>query len=466
MENNLPELMTLDALSTGPLVPGLTTFDISALTAKPTIHENAMRAQRKGDFAAAMYWEKARLKENPANHDAMANIGVSLRNLSQPQEALDYFGQSLAALLSEAKPDKMRLAILYANFTAAYLDLDRLEEAESCGRLSFSIYPNPLAQWCLTMTRLMAGDLENGWPLFRRRREAKSYNAPEGYEKFGAIPWDGKAQCERLLLIGEQGVGELIMYASTFDEVANINGGPLHINLTRETDRLKPLFERSFPSAKILVTNDTIPAAGTQQCFMGDAIAMMRPTFAHFPKHKGYLAADPARVAALRDSVPGTGPIIGLSWQSRNSKFGTQKSLYLSELAPILDIPGARFVNIQYGIDEIAKQQLSAYPSVHQPMTPLQLFSDIDGCAALIAACDHVVTISNINAHLAGALGVPVSLLLNSGYGRPWYWFMNREDSPWYPSMQVYRLGDANCRSTQINACAATLRETLHGRLT
>ena len=158
------------------------------------------------------------------------------------------------------------------------------------------------------------------------------------------------------------------------------------------------------------------------------------------PEH-GYLQADAARTAALRARLTRDGrPVIGLSWQSRNPSIGAAKTASLRDFAAMLRVPGVRFVDLQYGdtTDERAAVRKELGVEVER-LADVDNLNDIDGLAALISACDAVLTVSNTTAHLAGALGRPVWVLVPGGSARLWYWFPDRERSPWYPRVHVKR---------------------------
>ena len=98
------------------------------------------------------------------------------------------------------------------------------------------------------------------------------------------------------------------------------------------------------------------------------------------------------------------------------------------------------FVDLQYG-DTRAEQDDARAQGIHGLITvpDVDNFNDLDGLAALIAACDRVITVSNTTAHLAAALGKPVIVLLSWSPGLLWYWHIDRADSPWYPTVRLLR---------------------------
>jgi len=175
---------------------------------------------------------------------------------------------------------------------------------------------------------------------------------------------------------------------------------------------------------------------------LGDLGRFLRPAAADFLNHREpYLKADHARTAALRGEIaPENERICGLSWFSRNAEFGPRKNLALDLLRPLLATPGLRFVDLQYGDTAAARDTIRRETGVSiTRLASVDNWGDIDGFAALVNACDVIVTISNSTAHIAGALGKDVILMLPHSQGRFWYWQSNRDDSLWYPNMRVLR---------------------------
>ena len=106
----------------------------------------------------------------------------------------------------------------------------------------------------------------------------------------------------------------------------------------------------------------------------------------------------------------------------------------------MLGLKGVQFVDLQYGDTAAEREAAQAATGIEvRQVDTVNNREDIDGLAALISACDVVVTISNTTAHLAGALSKPTLLMLPTGVARHWYWHEGRSDSPWYPSMRIFR---------------------------
>lgn len=314
--------------------------------------------------------------------------------------------------------------------------------------------------WNLSLGRLRLGDLESGWSLYDHGLGVADYRGPA--RPFPGRPYDKAAR--RVLLWGEQGVGDQVMYASMLADLAarGVTG-------VVETDpRLAALFARSFPGFSFVpATNppDPATAAGFDCALpMASLGRHLRPDLASFPRHAGYLQADRARVAALRARYAGDGTdarrVVGISWMSGARRHADAKSIDLMRLAPLLRLPDVTFVSLQYGNDGeqvAAAARALGVDIIDDPQ--VDQLRDLDGLAAQVAAMDHVVTISNTTAHLAGALGRPTTLLLPHARGLHWYWFTERPDSPWYPSLTLLRQSVPDRWDDVIDAAAARVAE-------
>lgn len=294
------------------------------------------------------------------------------------------------------------------------------------------------ALWNLGEAKLRLGEFGAGWPLWETGIGTDDYRGP-------ARPFPRKPlgpDATRVLLWGEQGVGEELLFASMLPDLANRGiGGVVECD-----PRLVPLFARSFRGFRFVAPTNP-PAPETMGEFdasmpVASLGAELRGAIADFPRHAGYLRPDRERVAALRAryAADGHDRVVGISWMSGARREAAEKSIDLLAWAPVLCLPGIRFVSLQYG--SVARQVEAARAAlgVDIVLDPgIDQLRDLDGFAAQVAAMDHVVTISNVAAHLAGALGRPGTVLLPRARGLKWQWLLERPDSPWYPSLALLR---------------------------
>lgn len=367
------------------------------------------------------------LPEHPAAWDA---LGTALRALNETDEAIGVYQRGV-----DLAPLDLRLK---ANMAAALVDGGYIYDG--IVRLQEVLAENPnFAYAFLAYTRavLLTGDLERGWMLYAQRRNLTNFAAQ--INKYPVPQWDGHRK-ERVLLVGEEGAGEKMMFASMIPEM-QARGAEVVIEIPKSFTRFAPLMRRSFPGVEVVVDTSQ-PTAVQSQILGGDLPRLFRPTFESFPKHTGYLKADPARVAWFKQYFRekfGTQKVVGFSWRGGDA-LARFKGLPLTGFSPLLSTPGVAFVDLQFGPHEAEREtaRKNNDPMPHR-IPALDTWEDMDGVAACMMACDEIITVSNTNAHIAGALGQKVTNVIPSQTGAMWFWWSQREDSPWYPSMKIIR---------------------------
>jgi ADP-heptose:LPS heptosyltransferase len=281
---------------------------------------------------------------------------------------------------------------------------------------------------------LMLGRFGGGWRDYQSRVRARIGSVSLAADK----PWDGSALTGKKLLVWtEYGLGDEIMFAGLLPEIV---AQADHCTIVC-APRLLKLFRRSFPRAAILAHGAEIGGAFDARLPLTDAAQLLRRSFADFPRHAGYLSAD----LALRDTLraryrSGGKPLVGISWRSHGAAASPFKSTALSDWTPVLSAPDVTFVSLQYGdcAQEIAAARAATGASIIHD-AGIDPNGDLDGYMAQVAAMDLVISVSNTAVHAAGALGRPTWAMIPEGQGAHWYWFRGRDDSPWYPSVQLLR---------------------------
>jgi len=286
---------------------------------------------------------------------------------------------------------------------------------------------------------LKRAEFEQGWRDYEARHQSRFAMArPYHFAQWDGAPIGGKT----LLIYGEQGFGDQIMFASCFHEAIERAG-----HCIIECDpRLVTLFRRSFPSAAIVASAPpgeqaawTAPAPGVDcQIPMGSLPGFFRKRWEEFPRHTGYLRAAPERVAYWRGRLDalGPGPKIGLSWRGGiPATRRHMRSLALEELLPLLRLP-ARFVSLQYGNCADDLDTLRRNCGVMLPHWQ-DAIDDYDETAALVCALDLVISVCTAVIHLTGALGKPVWILVPAV--AEWRYLDRGEKLPWYPSAHLFR---------------------------
>ncbi|HYD65500.1 tetratricopeptide repeat protein [Azospirillum sp.] len=297
------------------------------------------------------------------------------------------------------------------------------------------------AHWNLSLVLLLAGQDREGGEEYEWRWRTPAFLFPR--RRFPQPEWDGTVHPDvRLLVWGEQGVGDEVMFAGLVPDLLAAG-----LRCVLECDaRLVPLFRRSFPGVAAVARRDPpapelLGPAITHHVAAGSVAQRLRAGGRPLRPRHPYLAADEVRRAELRrryEQAAGGRRVVGISWRSGNARLGGVRTIPLTAWAPILRTPGILFVNLQYGdcaADLAAARAAAGVEILHDPaVDPLR---DLDGFAAQVAAMDLVVSIANTTIHTAGALGVPAWTAQPAA--PDWRWGLGGEHGSWYPGVRVFR---------------------------
>lgn len=434
----------------------------SALSARPDDPRLAAALGRllllRERSAEALPQLRAALAARPDDVEVLTGLGLALWRLNAPEEALGHYrrAEALAPLDPAAvngmatvlmalghhgeAEDILRRALaavgenpeLLTNLGIALRHLGRLSEAIACQRRATVLRPDDIAlHWNVGVSLLTAGEFIEGWRAFDRRWTHRA-ESPAGE----APPWDGSPLAGRtLLLFQEQGQGDAIQFGRFAPLVAGMGGrliAEVHAGLV-------PLFQASGLFAEVSAQGAPLPAHDVRLSLMS-LPRLMTTTLETIPP-PGWLTVDEAAVAVWRSRLPpGQGPAVGLVWAGNPIHRGDRfRSIPLERLRPVLGT-GARFVSLQVGS---AREQLASLPETLRPLDLGGAFTSFADTAAATASLDLVVTCDTAPAHLAASLGVSTWTLLPAA--GDWRWLVERGDTPWYPSMRLYRqsrLGD------------------------
>jgi ADP-heptose:LPS heptosyltransferase len=339
------------------------------------------------------------------------------------------------------------------NYGNSLRELDDLAGAMAAFRRAIALSPKfEAAHNNLGAALLTTEHWSEGWSEFEWRWRLGDNPALRTRHRLPL--WQGDdLNGRRILLWGEQGIGDVVLFASMLPDLL-ATGAQVSLEIE---PRLIPLFRRSFPQIQLFAW-DTVPAdaAFDVQANIGRLGLFLRTSADRFAGAKPYLIPDPARVADFktRYAALGSGPRIGISWRSASQAY-RRKSLQLEDFAPLFAaFPGATFISLQYGdtAADIARAEQICATRIHRDSS-FDNWTDLDGLVAQIAALDAIVTVSNLNAHLAGATGIPTHVLVTQN--TLWYWPHEKPASAWYPSLRLTRITGRSARDAVLEIVSA-----------
>lgn len=390
---------------------------------------NALREAERMDGAESCHRRAVRLA--PGLASANNNYGYVLQGRLRPAEAAHWFRRALA--LDPAYGEA------WSN-----LGLARQRSGEPSAERGYdrALLLNPdlgLARFNRGLLRLEQGDLGEGWPGYGWRFSSGQV----GRGRQPAIPpWRGEDPGRlRLLVWGEQGVGDTILFASMLDELV----GRAREVVVEVDRRLVPLFARSFPKARVRA--ESIDAAGREAVAvpgcdrhvpMGSLARVFRASLAGFPPRSSWLVPDGALVSrwAERVSALPRGLKVGIAWRSQMITEERRAAyLPLDRSGPLFALAGVQFVNLQYGeVDEEIRAAERRFGVRLCRWADLDLKDDFEGVAALIANLDLVISPAMSVGELAGAIGVPVWR-----FGTRDWTQLGTRVRPWFPSQRLFQ---------------------------
>ncbi|MBI3840084.1 MAG: tetratricopeptide repeat protein [Planctomycetia bacterium] len=380
--------------------------------------------------------------------NAHLNLGTALRDAGHYAEAVACFHQALALL-----PD---LAEAHNNLGTTLQAQGRLvealacyEEALRCDSLAADAHFN------LGTYRLRQGDLEGGFPEYEWRWKFKNFSS----RRYAEPRWDGsQLEGRTILLHAEQGLGDTLQFIRYASDVKDRGATVL-------VECQAPLLNilASCPGIdRLIAVGSPLPSFDVQASLLS-LPSILKLSLENLSRG-AYLCADPALVEQWHADLEGyRGFRIGICWQG-NPKFlfDRQRSLSLEQFGPLAEIAGVRLVSLQKGTgaEQIAANDgfevIDLGPGWDEAAGP---FMDT---AAVMKNLDLVITADTAVAHLAGALGVPVWLAL--AINSDWRWFADREDSPWYPTMRLFRQQRLDDWSDVFGRIAHQLQNRIAGR--
>lgn len=374
---------------------------------------------RRGKNGLADALLRQAVGQDPKFIEAWALLGVANKNEQRDQQALEAWRTGL-----RADPDSWKLLVNMSTMYADGIDpekgvewslkaLDRIPDDEP--------QEKERAKWMLAMSLLSLGRWKEGFAFHEARKHLETWHERD----YDCAEWDGKPT-DLLVIHGEQGVGDEIMFASCVRDAQKVAKAVV----IECHGKLVDLMARSF-GVPCYRDQKSLLAAGhkpTAKCAFGSLPLHFRST-GEFPG-SAYLVADPAKLRAARAWLEslGPGPYVGLGWMGGTKK--TRATLRSVELKNLMGLPGTK-VSVQYGAfaEDHAKAEGLPHWSIFAGNDSL------DDQAALVSALDCVITVPQTLVHVAGAVGTSCHVLVPAAPN----WVFKPDPFPWYASVVLHR---------------------------
>ena len=384
------------------------------------------------------------LASQPDHDETLFNLAATLLRSGQEGEANELFRHAV-----DLRPDEAQRR---SNFADALRMQHLLPESIEQYEAALALDPNDAqARYGLGGARLLRQEYRSGWEDYESRLQAPEFRKESFRREAASVVrfeerprWQGPEHAVscKVAVWAEQGIGDEVLFSTLIPELVQT-----HNAFVYEIDeRLLAAYRHAFPGVGFvarsdppnvqLLNADCVIAAGSLPRFFRTS----PEAFARQPAH--LVRAVRERVTYYRNELAklGDGIKVALSWHSaRDHWWARRKNIALSALSPILQLPGARFIDVQYGNTDDERSRVEAATGVRiKRFQSVDHLRDLEELMAILEACDLVITTSNATAHLAGALGKRTWILF-PGDRPPFHYWAHRGDyrSPWYPSVEI-----------------------------
>lgn len=381
----------------------------------------ALTRQNKIEEALIVF--KKALEINPNHPGIYNNMGLAYMGKNDFKSAKECYDNALK--LKKDYPEA------FSNLGLYYKELNHIPESIESYKKALKLKPDyPEACFNLALSYLINGDYVNGFKYYEAR-----FNLKERQYKrypFTQPQWEGQDLTDKTLVIyAEQGMGDTLQFSRYISMIPRHNTQIIFIC----QDFLIPLFGVNQLPVDLYVLGGHIPNQHFDyQIAITSLPKCFNTTVETIPKAEGYLKIP--LIESLKNKIPATNHLkVGIVWSGSKTHLNDRnRSIPLEKLQPLLALKSVDFYSLQCGD---AAQDLKKFPLAHHVTDLSSCIKDFSDSACLLNQLDLLISVDTAAVHLAGATGKPAWVLLS--YSPDFRWMLNREDSPWYRSLRLFR---------------------------
>jgi len=389
-----------------------------------------LQEQKRFDEALESYDNAIKIDSNLSV--AFINRGVVLQELKRFDEALESYDKALKINPTSSE--------VFSNRGSVLQELKRFEESIDSYDKALSIDPKFSEAFSnKSLCLLITGNFQQGLSYYEWRWHSKDFPSPK--RSFSKPLWLGNEdiQSKIILIHSEQGLGDTLQFSRYLFLMSNL-GAKVYFEVEEKLMRLLSL---TFSSICTFIPKGSRLPDFDFHCPLLSLPLAFKTDINSIPSQLSYLTAEEVNVDLWKSRIGSSGFKVGINWQGSQAKIDAGRSFPVSLYKEIAKIPEVRLISLQKGF---GTDQLDNIP---EGMKVETLGDDFDNgpdafidTAAVMKCLDLVITSDTSIAHLAGALGVPTWVALK--YVPDWRWLLDRTDSPWYPSVRLFRQKERN----------------------
>jgi len=399
--------------------------------------------RKRGQLEAAEERCRQALRRQPDFQKAHVLLGATLKDQGRLDEAAASYRQAL-----RCEPDDARA---HYGLGLVLVAQGQLRQAEECNERAINCnedYVEPF--YHRSLLRLQQGDFERGWAEYECR-----WRLPDKPPfPFRQPLWQGENLAGRTILLHvEQGFGDTLQFVRYAPLVKAHSGATVVLECQPPLLRLLTM---SSVADRLVARGEPLPSFDVHAPLLSLPYLMHTTSVERIPVSVPYLGCDPELLQHWRtrlEAVPGFR--VGIVWQGSPTNVNDRwRSVPLERFAPLSEVPGVSLISLQKGF---GSEQLRGWTGQGSPLDLAAEFTDFADTAAVLKCLDLVITVDTSVAHLAGALGVPAWVALP--FAPDWRWLLERQDSPWYPSLRLFRQTQPGDWSDVFHRVQTALRE-------